>query len=167
MAGATATLYPTNVLGGPWGDSGETNFTDVLALQSEVATAIARGIQVQLSGTEQSQLSRSRSVVPEAYEAYLKGRYEAEKRTPEAFQDAATFFQKAIGKDKTFAAAYAGLADSYQYMSNYQIGSPEVYIPKAKQAAEKALQLDDRLAQAHTSLAAIRFYHMEIGRAHV
>ena len=159
----SAKLFQTNIEGALWGGSFERNFTDVLALQGEVATAIARGIQVQLSGTEQSQLARSRSVVPEAYEAYLKGRYEAEKRTPEAFQDAASFFQKAIDKDKTFAAAYAGLADSYQYMSNYQIGSPDVYIPKAKQAAEKALQLDDRLAQAHTSLAAIRFYHMEGG----
>jgi len=159
----SAKLFQTNVEGALWGGSFERNFIDVLALQSEVATAIARGIQVQLSGSEQSQLARSRSVVPEAYEAYLKGRYEAEKRTPESFRDAAGFFQKAIDKDKTFAAAFAGLADSYQYMSNYQIGSPEVLVPKAKQAAEKALELDDRLAQAHTSLAAIRFYHMEGG----
>lgn len=159
----SAKLFQTNVEGALWAGSFERNFTDVLALQSDVATAIARGIQVELSGTEQSQLARSRSVVPEAYEAYLKGRYESEKRTPEAFRDAANYFQKAIDKDKTFAAAYAGLADSYQYMSNYQIGSPEVLMPKAKQAAEKALQLDDRLAQAHTSLAAIRFYHLEGG----
>ena len=159
----SAKLFQTNIEGALWGGSFERNFTDVLALQGEVATAIARGIQVQLSGTEQSQLARSRSVVPEAYEAYLKGRYEAEKRIPEAFQDAASFFQKAIARDKTFAAAYAGLADSYQFMSTYQIGSPEVLMPKAKQAAEKALQLDDRLAQAHTSLAAIRFYHLEGG----
>jgi TolB-like protein/tRNA A-37 threonylcarbamoyl transferase component Bud32/Flp pilus assembly protein TadD len=159
----SAKLFQTNVEGALWAGSFERNFTDVLALQSDVATAIARGIQVGLSGVEQSQLARSHSIVPEAYEAYLKGRYEAEKRTPEAFRDAASYFQKAIDKDKTFAAAYAGLADSYQYMSNYQIGSPEVLMPKAKQAAEKALQLDDRLAQAHTSLAAIRFYHMEGG----
>jgi len=159
----SAKLFQTNIEGALWGGSFERNFSDVLALQGEVATAIARGIQVQLSGAEQSQLARSRSVVPEAYEAYLRGRYEAEKRTPESFEDAASFFQKAIDRDKTFAAAYAGLADSYQYMSNYQIGSPGVLMPKAKQAAEKALQLDDRLAQAHTSLAAIRFYHLEGG----
>src|SRR5208282_687841 len=139
------------------------NFTDVLALQSDVATAIARGIQVELSGAEQNQLARSRSVVPEAYEAYLKGRYEAEKRTPEAFQDAATYFQKAIQNDDTFAAAYAGLADTYLDMSNYQMAPAETLIPMAKQAVEKALQLDDRLAQAHTSIAAIRFYHLEDG----
>jgi eukaryotic-like serine/threonine-protein kinase len=159
----SAKLFQTNTEGALWGDNFERNFTDVLALQSDVATAIARGIQVELSGAEQSQLARSRSVVPEAYEAYLKGKYELEKRTPEAFQDAANYFQQAIKKDDTFAAAYAGLADTYLNMSNYQMGPAESLIPKAKQAAEKALQLDDRLAQAHTSLAAIRFYHLEGG----
>jgi len=159
----SAKLFQTNIEGALWAGNFERNFTDVLALQSDVATAIARGIQVELSSSEQNELARSRSVVPEAYEAYLKGRFEAEKRTPEAFNDAASYFRTAIQKDDTFAAAYAGLADTYMSMSNYQIGPPETLIPKAKQAAEKALQLDDRLAQAHTSLAAIRFYHMEGG----
>ncbi len=157
----SAKLFQTNTEGALWAGNFERNFTDVLALQSDVATAIARGIQVELSGAEQSQLARSRSVVPEAYEAYLKGKFELEKRTPEAFQDAASYFQHAIQKDDTFAAAYAGLADTYLDMGNYQMGPAETLIPKAKQAAEKALQLDDRLAQAHTSLAAIRFYHLE------
>jgi eukaryotic-like serine/threonine-protein kinase len=159
----SAKLFQTNIEGALWAGNFERNFTDVLALQSDVATAIARGIQVELSGAEQSQLARSRSVVPEAYEAYLKGRYEAEKRTGEAFQDAESYFQKAVAKDDTFAAAYAGLADTYLSMSNYQMAPAETLIPKAKQAVEKALRLDDRLAQAHTSLAAIRFYHLEGG----
>jgi len=159
----SAKLFQTNREGALWAQSFERNFTDVLALQSDVATAIARSIQVELSGAEQSQLARSRSVVPDAYEAYLKGKYELEKRTPDAFVDAAGYFQQAIGKDDTFAAAYAGLADTYLNMSNYQMGAADTLIPKAKQAAEKALQLDDRLAQAHTSLAAIRFYHLEGG----
>ncbi|HXX15733.1 MAG TPA: protein kinase [Candidatus Eremiobacteraceae bacterium] len=159
----SAKLFQANIEGALWADNFERNFTDILALQSDVATSIARGIQVELSGAEQNQLARTRSVVPEAYEAYLKGRYESEKRTPEAFRDAADYFQTAVAKDKTFAAAYAGLADCYQYMSNYQIGSPAVLMPKAQEAAEKAVQLDDRLAQAHTSLAAIRFYYMEGG----
>ena len=159
----SAKLFQTNREGALWADNFERNFTDVLALQSDVATAIARRIQVELSGAEQSQLARSRSVVPEAYEAYLKGRFEFEKRTPEGFQDAANYFQQAISKDGTFAAAYAGLADTYLNMSNYQMGPAESLIPKAKSAVEKALQLDDRLAEAHTSLAAIRFYHLEGG----
>jgi serine/threonine-protein kinase len=159
----SAKLFQTNIEGALWGGNFERDFTDVLALQSEVATAIARGISVELSSAEQSQLARSRSVVPEAYEAYLKGRYELEKRTPEAFQDAAAHFQKAIEKDGSFAAAYAGLADTYILMMNRQTVSGELLVPKAKQAVERALQLDDRLAPAHTSLAAIRFSHLETG----
>jgi len=159
----SAKLYQTNVEGALWGGNFERNFTDVLALQSDVATEIARGIQVELSGAEQSQLARSRSVVPEAYEAYLKGKYEFEKRTPEGFRDAATFLQKAIDKDPTFAAAYAALGDNYMSMGNYQMAPMETLVPQAKAAVEKALQLDNRLAQAHTSLAAIRMYHLEGG----
>jgi serine/threonine-protein kinase len=159
----SAKLFQTNVEGVLWGGNFERNFTDVLALQSDVATQIARGIQVELSGTEQNELARSRSVVPEAYEAYLKGRYEFEKRTPEGFRDAGTYLQRAIEKDPTFAAAYAALGDTLMSMANYQMAPPETLIPKAKQAVEKALQLDNRLAQAHTSLAAIRMYHLEGG----
>jgi eukaryotic-like serine/threonine-protein kinase len=159
----SAKLFQTNIEGALWANNFERNFTDVLALQSDVATAIARGIQVELSAVEQNQLARSRSVVPEAYEAYLRGKFELEKRTSQGFLEAASYFQKAIEKDGTFAAAFAGLADTYLGMSNYQMGPAETLIPKAKQAAEKALQLDDHLAQAHTSLAAIRFYHLEGG----
>jgi tetratricopeptide (TPR) repeat protein len=159
----SAKLMQTNVEGALWADNFERKFTDVLALQSDVATAIARGIQVELSQPELTALSRSRSVVPEAYEAYLKGRYEAEKRTPEAFQDAERYFQKAVATDDTFAAAYAALADTYLNMSNYQMAPAGTLIPKAKEAVQKALQLDDRLAEAHTSLAAIRLWHLEGG----
>jgi TolB-like protein/Tfp pilus assembly protein PilF len=159
----SAKLFQTNIEGALWGENFERNVTDVLALQGDVATEIARGIQVELSGTEQSQLARSRSVVPEAYEAYLKGKYEFEKRTPEGFRDAAAYLQKAIDKDQTFAAAYAALGDTYLSMGNYQMAPMEAMFPKAKLAVEKALQLDDRLAQAHTSLASIRMYHLEGG----
>jgi tetratricopeptide (TPR) repeat protein len=159
----SAKLVQANIEEALWAGNFDRNFTDVLALQSEVATAIARGIQIQLSSEEQRQLSRSRSVVPDAYEAYLKGRYELEKRTPDAFENAEGYFQKAIAKDGTFAAAYAGLADTYILMMNSQSVAMETLMPKAKEAVEKALQLDDRLAQAHTSLAAIRFGQLEGG----
>jgi len=159
----SAKLYQTNVEGALWTGNFERNFTDVLLLQSDVATSIARGIQVQLSTAEQSQLARTRSVVPEAYEAYLKGKYELEKRNQESFLDAAHYFQTAIEKDDSFAAAYAGMADTYLVMISSQSAPAESLVPKAKQAVEKALQLDDRLAQAHTSLAMIRFIHLEGG----
>jgi TolB-like protein/Tfp pilus assembly protein PilF len=159
----SAKLFQTNIESALWAGNFERNFTDVLALQGDVATAIARGIQVELSSAEQNQLARSRSVVPQAYEAYLRGKYELEKRTPEALQDAENHFQKAIEKDDSFAAAYSGLADTYILMVTNQSVSDETLVPKAKQAVEKALQLDDRLAEAHTSLAAIRFWRLEGG----
>ena len=159
----SAKLFQTNIEGALWADSFERNFTDVLALQNDVAIAIVRSIQVELSSVEQGQLARTRSVVPEAYEAYLKGKYELEKRSPEALQDAVGHFQKAIEKDDAFAAAYAALADTYLTMSNHQLGPAREFVPNARAAVEKALQLDDRLAEAHTSLAAIRFFNLEGG----
>jgi len=159
----SAKLFQTNIEGALWADKFDRDYTQVLALQSDVATAIAREIQVQLSGTEQYELARSRSVVPEAYEVYLRGKYEAEKRTPEGFLAAAEFYQKATQKDDTFALAWAGLANAYMNISNYQLRPAGVMMPKAKQAAQKALELDDRLGEAYTSMAAIRFYHLEDG----
>ena len=157
----SAKLIQTTVEQTLWADSYERDFTDVLALQSDVATAIARGIQVELSGPEASRLASSKAIVPDAYEAYLKGRFEAEKRTPDGMTGAVQYFQTAIAKDPAFAAAYAELANSLLFLSNYQIRPPAEVIPQAQAAAQKALQLDDRLAEAHASLAAVRFYHLE------
>jgi serine/threonine-protein kinase len=157
----SAKLIQTSVERSLWADSYERDFTDVLALQSDVATAIARGIQVELSAPERSQLASSRAVVPEAYEAFLKGRFEAEKRSPEGIRKSIGHFQDAVARDPTYAAAYAGLADGLLNLSNYQIRSPAEVIPQAEAAAATALRLDERLAEAHASLAAIRLYHLE------
>ena len=157
----SAKLFQANVEGALWADNFERKFTDVLALQSDVATAIARGIQVELSQPEASELARSRTVIPDAYEAYLKGRYESSKRTPNGFRAALSFFRTATEKDPTFAAAYAGLAVTYMNLSNYQLSPSAEVMPQALQEAEKSLQLDDRLAEAHAALAAIRFYGLE------
>jgi TolB-like protein/tetratricopeptide (TPR) repeat protein/predicted Ser/Thr protein kinase len=157
----SAKLIQTSIERTLWGDSYERDFTDVLALQSDVATAIARGIRVELSEPEASQLASRRTVVPQAYEAYLKGRYEVEKRTPEGITQGVRYYRDAISLDPTYAAAYAGLADGLLNTSTYQLRPPAEVIPEAKQAAQKALHLDDRLAEAHASLAAIRFYHLE------
>lgn len=159
----SAKLFQTNVEGALWADSFEREFTDVLALQSDVATAIARGIQVEISGPEQSQLARRRTVVPDAYEAYLKGKFEAAKRNATGTAQAVALFREAIAKDPTYAAAYAGLADSLLQEVNYQLRPAAQVIPEAKADAEKALELDDQLAEAHASLATIRFYHLESG----
>jgi eukaryotic-like serine/threonine-protein kinase len=157
----SAKLIQTSIEQTLWGDSYERDFTDVLALQSDVATAIARGIQVELSEPEASELASRRTVVPQAYESYLKGRFEAEKRTPEGITEAVRYYREAISEDPTYAAAYAGLADGLLNTSTYQLRPPAEVIPEAKSTAQKALELDDRLAEAHASLAAIRFYHLE------
>jgi TolB-like protein/Tfp pilus assembly protein PilF len=156
-----AKLVQANIDGSLWAESFERQYADVLALQSDVASAIARQIQVELSSAEQTELARNRSVVPEAYEYYLKGRYESAKRTPEGLTIAEVYFQKATEKDPSFAGAYAGLAEVYMNMGTYQLQPARVVIPKARQAATKALELDDRLAEAHSVMAAIRFYSLE------
>ena len=116
---------------------------------------------MELSQPEASELARSRTVIPEAYEAYLKGRYESAKRTPEGLRAALSFSRLPRQGTRPFAAAYAGLAVTYMNLSNYQMSPAADVMPQALQAAEKSLALDDRLAEAHAALAAIRFYSLE------
>jgi serine/threonine-protein kinase len=135
-----------------WAESYERDMRDVLALQSEVAQAIAQEIQATLTPEERSLLATSRPVDPEAHEAYLKGRYYLNKRTGEALQKGREYFQQAINKDPEFGLAYAGLAHSYLLLENYSVLPPEEAFPKARAAATKALEIDDTLAEAHTYL---------------
>jgi tetratricopeptide (TPR) repeat protein len=133
---------------------------DVLALQSRVAQAIADEIQVELTPPEQAQLTGARKVNPAAYEDYLRGRYEWDKRTAEGFTRAIAFFEQALAKDPHYALAYAGLADSYLLLAyTAEVTSPPDVVPKARAAALKALALDDTLAEAHTTLGAIRLFY--------
>ena len=138
-----------------WGGSYERDLGDVLALQSDVARAIAREIKVVVTPQEQARLTTTHSVNLEAHEAYLKGRFFWNKRTPEGFDKAVDFFQQAIEIDPTYAQAYAGLADSYTLMEDYGLLLPNRDYPRAKAAAVKAVELDETLAEAHTALAAV------------
>ena len=141
-----------------WVQSYEEDLRDVLALQGQVASAIAREIRVQLTPQEQQRIARSRQVDPEAYLAYSYGRYWWNKRTPEELQKGIEYFHDAIAKDPSYAPAYAGLADAYSLLGS--IGSdvlpPSEVMPKARAAALQAVKLDDNLAEAHTSLAYVR-----------
>ena len=141
-----------------WADSYERDLRDVLALQSEVAGAIAREVRVKMTPQEQESLARSRPVDSEAYHAYLKGRYFWNKRTQEALLEAIGFFQQAIDKDPTYALAYAGLADTYALLGSnaYDALPPTKAMPLAKAAALKALKIDEELAEGHASLAYAR-----------
>ena len=138
-----------------WAESYEGNLRDTLALQKEVASAIAKQIRIELTPQEQAVLKKSSVVNPEAYESYLKGRYFWNKRTADGFKVALAYFNQAIEQDPKYAQAYAGLADSYDLLGDWEYGvlAPNEAYPKAKAAAIKALELDNTLSEAHTSLA--------------
>ncbi len=140
-----------------WAQSYEGDLQDTLALQNNVARAIAGEIRVTLNPREEAALENSKKVNPEAYDAYLKGRYFWNKRTGEGLKKAVDYFDRAIAADPAFARAYSGLADSYALMGDWEYGilSPRDAFPRAKAAATKALALDDNLSEAHTSLAFI------------
>jgi TolB-like protein/Tfp pilus assembly protein PilF len=136
-----------------WANSYERDERDVLALQGEVARAIANEIKVKLTPQEQARLTSARPVNPEAYEAYLKGRYEWNTRTEEGLKKSLRYFEQAIAVEPSYGAAYSGLADSYSMLWDNQYLGPDECIPKARAAALKAIEIDDNLAEAHTSLA--------------
>jgi len=135
-----------------WAKSYERKMSDILALQSEVTRAIAKEINAKLTPQEQAHLSRARQVNPEAYQAHLKGRFFWNKRTPEGFNKAIEYFNLAISIDPGYAPAFAGLADCYNLLSDYDVLPPKEAIPRAKAAVEKALAIDSTLAEAHASL---------------
>lgn len=141
-----------------WANDYDRDLKDVLALQSQVAQTIANEIQITITGEDQKRLQQNRQINPEALDAYLRGRYFWNRRTEEGMRKAAGYFEEAIAKDHTYAPAYSGLADSYSMLGSTGIdGEPPTSImPKAKAAAEKALELDPNLAEAHVSLAYVK-----------
>jgi TolB-like protein/Flp pilus assembly protein TadD len=136
-----------------WANSYERDLRNVLTLQSEVAQAIAREVQVKLTPQEQAQFAQVHPVDPEAYEAYLKGRYHWNKRSREGHGKAIQYFQQAITKDPGYAAAYSGLADARSIMGLWGLVPPEEGCGRAKGLALRALEMNGSLAEAHTSLA--------------
>ena len=136
-----------------WANSYEGDLRDVLALQNEVARTIANQIAIQLTPPEQQRLSAGGHVNTEAYDDYLKGRYEWNRRTAKSLTNSVAYFEQAIAKDPNYALAYAGLTDSYIILGNFSLLPPKEAYPKAKAAAMKALELDGSLAQAQTALA--------------
>jgi len=142
-----------------WAQSYERDFTDVLALQGDLALAIAGQIGARLSAGERRRLASEKPVRPDAYEAYLRGRYFWNRRTKDALAQAVVQFQRAIALDSSYAAAYAGLADVYVILDAYAGVPASETFPRAKDAAERALRLDARSAEAHTALARVRLHY--------
>jgi TolB-like protein/DNA-binding winged helix-turn-helix (wHTH) protein/Flp pilus assembly protein TadD len=138
-----------------WAKSYEGDLRDTLTFQSQVARAIAEEIRIELTPHEQAVLNNVNRVNPEAYEAYLKGRYFWNKRTADGLSKAIDYFNQAIERKPDYAQAFAGLADSYALAGDWKYGllAPREAYPKAKAAATKAIALDGTLGEAHISLA--------------
>ncbi len=142
-----------------WGEQYDRKATDLLSVQREIAREITSNLRLKLSGAEQGRVTKHYTENPEAYQLYLKGRFYWNKRTGDAAKKAVEYFQQAIEIDPNYALAYAGLADAYQLLNLFADVSPQEAFPKAKAAAKRALELDETLAEAHTSLASSLFFY--------
>ncbi len=137
-----------------WAEDYDRQPQDILSAQDEVALAVAQEIQLRLT-PQQSMRLTARVVSPEAHENYLKGRFFWNKRTEDGFRRSIEFFQAAFAKDPNYAEAYAGLADAYLLLGGYGLEPQKDTLPKAKQAALRAVQIDDTLAEPYASLGLI------------
>lgn len=140
-----------------WGRQYNRKLADTLAVQEDIAREVTEKLRLRLAGVEEKRLTAHVTENAEAYQLYLKGRYYWNKRTPDGIQKAIESFQQAIEKDPSYALAYAGLADCYHVPANPL--PPRERMPLAKAAALKALQLDDTLVEAHTTLARVLFVY--------
>jgi TolB-like protein len=143
-----------------WAKSFDGNSGDVLALQAELAQAIANEINVRLTPSEQSRLATAKAVDPAAHDAYLKGRFFFNRPSDENLQKAIEQFEEAVRLSPTFAPAYSGLSDAYLW-AGYNEGfiTAAAAKPRARAAAERAVQLDSNSAEAHTSLAVFKLFY--------
>jgi TolB-like protein/Tfp pilus assembly protein PilF len=150
-----------------WADIYDRKLTDIFAVESDIAKSIADALQAKLSSSAEHVLASRPTENPEAHELYLKGRYFWNRRTGTNLQKAVGYFEQAIGKDPKYALAYSGLADCHVLLPAYpELGSnPRDELPKALQAALKAVDLDDTLAEAHTSLARALASNLQLSAA--
>ena len=145
-----------------WADTFDRKLTDVFQIESDIAKTIAEKLQAKLTGSEEQAISAKPTADLEAHQLYLKGRYLWNRRTGDNLKKALNYFQQAAEKDPNYALAYTGIADSCALIPVYGAGTPQDYYPRAKAAAQKALELDDTLGEAHTSLANVFFRYLEL-----
>jgi TolB-like protein/DNA-binding winged helix-turn-helix (wHTH) protein/Tfp pilus assembly protein PilF len=144
-----------------WAQNYESDSQNILKLQSEVAQAIAKEIQLTLTPQQTARAQTAPRVDPRVYELYLMGRYEWNKRTEAGLNHAITYFQQAINADPNYAAAYAGMSQAYVLLPYYSGVPAGEAISKAKSTAEEALRIDDNLAEAHATLALVGVDHFD------
>jgi tetratricopeptide (TPR) repeat protein len=138
-----------------WSESYERGFEDVFAVQDDIAQEIVKALKIKLMGEEEAQIVKHYTDNREAYDFYIKGLYFWNKRGKKNLDKAIEYFQEAIEKDPNYALAYSGLANTYVVLADNGYIPASEGLPKAKAAALKALEIDDGLAEAHISLAAI------------
>jgi TolB-like protein/DNA-binding winged helix-turn-helix (wHTH) protein/Flp pilus assembly protein TadD len=148
-----------------WTESYDRELKDVLAVQDSVVRSIASQIHIALTAEEKARLANSRQIPPDAYLAYLKGRYYWNKRTGDSLQRAEQYFQQAIDSDPAYAAAYSGLADCNSGLAWHGFKAPADALPKAYSAARKAVEIDPQSAEAHASLGLVLSHRWDWGGA--
>ncbi|HJT27623.1 MAG TPA: protein kinase [Pyrinomonadaceae bacterium] len=139
-----------------WGAEYKSRVADIFSVQDEVSKKISQSLRLRLSGEDEEKLAKRYTKDAEAYQLYLKGRYFWNKRNEEGFRNGIDFFRRAEEKDPTFALAFSGLADSYALLCDIGVVRPVDEMPKAKAAAQKAVDADPELAEAYTSRAFVR-----------
>jgi TolB-like protein len=142
-----------------WAERFDEQFTDIFAVEDSISEQVARALMLQLNAQEKQRLAKRSTSNAAAYQAYLQGRTYWNKRTEDTLKRSLESFHQAIAHDPGYALAYAGLADAYVVLGSYNYLPPREAFPKATAAAERALLLDEALAEAHASLAHAQLYH--------
>ncbi len=144
-----------------WSEVYDRDLEDAFAIQTDLAKRITKALKIKILKNENLRIEKKATGIPAAYALYLRGRHSLNSRTEKGLKESIRDFDKAVKEDPNFALAYTGLADAYSILASYSLEyvPPREAFPKAKIAAEKALTLDDHLAEAHTSLGMIKFYY--------
>ena len=138
-----------------WGETYHRKINDTISLQSEIVRNVSDKLRKELSPAEKARVDKNYTDNPQAYQLYLKGRYYLNKRTPADFEKSARHFREAIDLEPGYAPAYAGLSAVFMEMTYWSIALPKEMMPKARAAAQKALELDETLSEGHTALATV------------
>jgi TolB-like protein/tetratricopeptide (TPR) repeat protein len=144
-----------------WGSQYTPSMSDLQSIQDQISREISETLRLRLSGSDLQRMGRQRTRDSAAYQLYLQGRFQWNKRTLEGMQESLEYFRQAIERDPEYALAYAGQADAYALLADFSVVPAREVLPKLEDAARKALQRDDSLSEAHTSLAWARFHNWD------
>ena len=142
-----------------WGEQYDRKIADLVSLQREIARDVSQKLRSRLSGAEEQKVTKDYTANAEAYQLYLKGRFNVFKLTPPEVKTGISYFQEAIQLDPNYALAYVGLADAYRSLALGGEMAPTEFLPKSKAAGQRALEIDDSLAEAHTALGMTMFWY--------